>query len=163
MSSGGLPQVSAKDGCILIIGHAMGIFLSKVPIFPEPHLIVIGYAKLVPGLFREHDIVKADAVPLGINVEFADRICLVSGVSERLRQGLDVRHRQPVGVDPIAMCARKGSRHKRAAGRNANGASAMALGKSGACPGQLVECGRHQHGMAGAPHHRGGPMVRGYQ
>ena len=68
--------------------------------------------ELVPALLFQKDLIEPDAVSLWPDVEFPNRLRLIAGVAEALRECRDFRHRHPIFVGAVPVSARTHSGHQ---------------------------------------------------
>ena len=127
--------------------------------FAEPELVVVDGAEDGSAFLGEDDVVEADAIALGEDVQLADGVGLVSGVAEGLGDGGQLRHGLLDFEDAVAVGAGGGAGHECAAGGDADGALGVGVGVTDAGAGEAVESGRADGGVAGAAHEVGGPVV----
>ena len=127
----------------------------------EPELVVVDGAEDGAALLGEDDVVEADAIALGEDVELADGVGLVAGVAEGLGDGRELRHGFLHLEDAVTVGAGGGAGHECAAGRDADGALGVGVGVADAGSGEAVQGWSADGGMSGAGHEMGGPVVGG--
>ena len=69
---------------VIVVAHAAGELLAGVSSVAEEEFVVVYYAVLQSSFFAEDDIVKSDAVALGMDVQFADGVSLIPGIAKGL-------------------------------------------------------------------------------
>ena len=129
----------------------------------EPDLVVVDGAEDGAALLGEDDIVEADAIALGEDVQLADGVGLVAGVAEGLGNGRQLRHGLLHLEDAVAVGAGGCAGHEGAAGRNADRTLGIGVCVTDAGAGEAVEGGGADCGMAGAAHQVSRPVVGGNQ
>ena len=130
-------------------------------LLPQPELVVVDGAEDGTALLGEDDVVEADAIALGKDVQLADGVGLVAGVAEGLGHGRQLRHWLLHFEDAIPVRASGGAGHQGAAGRNADRALGIGVGVADAGTGETVQGRGADCGMPGPSHQVGGPVVGG--
>ena len=146
---------------VLVVAHAVGEGAAGMALFAEPELVVVDGAEDGAALLGEDDVVEADAIALGKDVELADGVGLVAGVAEGLGDGRELRHGFLHLEDAVAVGAGGCAGHEGAAGRYANGALGVGVGVADTGAGEAVQRWSADGGMTGTGHEVGGPVVGG--
>ena len=127
----------------------------------QPELVVVDGAEDGTALLGEDDVVEADAIALGKDMQLADGVSLIAGVAEGLGHGRQLRHWLLHLEDAIPVRAGGCAGHQRAAGRNADRALGIGVCVAHAGAGEAIQGRGADCGMPGPAHQVGGPVVGG--
>ncbi len=98
-------------GAVFVIAHAVAKVLTGQAAVAQEELVIIENAVLGAALFVEDYIVKANAIALRVDVQFAGGVGLVAALAKGLSQGRQVGHFQGFFKDSVAVGARRRARH----------------------------------------------------
>ncbi len=144
---------------VVVVAHAVTEGLSDVALIGKIILVVVDHAVLSASLFIEDHVVKANAIALGVDVQFANGVSLVTCVPESLRHGRQIGHRLRLTEVAIAVLSRANARHQGAARRDTHWAFAITIGESRTAASQLVDSRRKNRRMPGFAKQCGRPVV----
>ena len=161
---GGVTMVGQVPGPgeVVVVAEAAGVLLSRIALIGQVELPVVGVPviEVMPPFLVEDHFVEADAVALGIDMELADGMSLITGLPEEpgeRRNLFRVRYLQILVEDPVPVVSRRKARHQASTCGNTDGTGGVGTVEVDAVAGHLGDRGSHHHRMSCRTGEESGP------